>query len=106
MSTVHDYSTNELGLRDFVTVFNPHPYPITITSLGHTLGGRETAVVLRIDPYVVKALKIGDAILVPEVKAEPSGTTTKRSKRTTEAEVQDPAPEVVVEESGETPSEP
>lgn len=105
MSTVHDYSENVLGLKDLITVFNPKPYPITISSLGHTLGGRETAVVLRIDPYVVKALEIGDVILVPEAESPAPSKPAKKTKTVVETEVVSPDPSATADETGETPSE-
>lgn len=68
--TTHDYSANDLGIQDVITVFNPHPYPVTISSKGYVLGGRETALVLRADPYVVRAVAIKDVIVIePQIPA-------------------------------------
>lgn len=77
MSNPYDFTTEipEFLQVEKIIIFNPNPYPLQATSNGHILGGGESAIVVRHDSVVQKAL---NARLVSEIEQQPEVKTRKK----------------------------
>jgi hypothetical protein len=78
---MHNYVPKNTGNLTKVTVYNPNPYPVTITSEGHMLGGRESAKVVLMDKVVSTAIKNGFVIKIEDSESAVEQAAPVSSKR-------------------------
>jgi hypothetical protein len=57
-----------------IEVYNPHPYPIVVNTIGQVVGGRKTARVDVGDPIAMKMLSLQKLMISPQVPKKKKST--------------------------------